>query len=909
MTLRPLLGFAVAALAACAWSQSATFPFETEADRRPKTVTSGNVLIQGARVVTVTKGTLDPGDVLVQGGKIVAVGRRIAPPPGVTVIDARGKTLVPGFVDGHSHRCSDGTNEGTESVTCEVRIGDVLNPGALNVWQALASGHTAALILHGSANAIGGESVVVKYKYQRPVSEVVVPDAPRQVKFALGENVTRKNSREPTTRYPRTRMGVETVYRRAFQEARDYASAWAAYEADRTKPRPRRDLRLETLAGILAGKVWVQCHSYRADEMLMMARLSQEFGFRIGALQHALEGYKIAPELAEAKVPMSIFVDNWSFKLEGYDGIPWNAAICHRAGVLVSINTDGVSGTTALNIDAAKVMRFGGLSEDEALAMVTINPAKQLGIDHRTGSIEVGKDADLGLWSGNPLSVYSKPVMTLVEGEVYFERRDAFGVDPLSPVSPQLARQANRAKARPPRSASTYAIVGATVYPVSRAPIPGATVVVSRGRITAVGVGVTVPSGASVIDGKGLRVYPGFMDAFSSLGLGEIGPVGATMDNVELGQVQPDLDTATALWVESAHYGPNRYNGVTHAFAAPSFGLVSGRGAVIHMDGLTNEEMTLERAAALVVNPPGGQGPTNFAFDACDDHADASRLLGLGGADEEPGEAHSHEPSTTGDEHLTVDQRAQFFDLLGGRQDTPIAPQETGAQGAGEIDRTFDAALEYYKKRADDPSTPRDLGHEALRPFLTQRKLVVLNGRSPAAIRAAVAFAQKYRLNAVIRGASGAWKEADLLRRSGIPVILTPAGRSLLGANSPDSPWDPYDTPYVVPFLLQRAGVRFCFGMGSPADIMNLPVRAAQHCAYGLRPEDALRALTLTPAEVFGVADRVGSIDVGKIGNLIVTDGDPFELTTTVRHVFVNGQPRPMTSKHTQLRDRYQGRN
>lgn len=897
------------------------FPYELDSHRMPAARTGGNCLIKGARVMTAVRGTLENTDVLITNGKIVAIGQNLTAPAGYRTIEAAGRTMTPGIVDGHSHRGSDGTNEGAESITNEVRIGDVQNLSALNVWQALASGHTTAMVLHGSANAIGGESLVMKYKYMRPNREGLIPDAPRQVKFALGENVTRKNSTGTgERRFPLSRMGVEAVYRRAFQDAQVYRQTWADFRAGKTKVRPRRDLRLEGLVDILDKKVWVQCHSYRSDEMLMMARLSQEFGFKIGALQHALEGYKIAPELAAAGVGISIFMDNWSFKVEGYDAIPWNAAICQAAGVNVSINTDGTSGTTALNVDAAKTMRFGGFTEEQALRTITLNPAKQLGIDHRTGSIEVGKDADLVLWTGHPLSPYSQCSMTMIEGEVYFERRDAFRIDRMANIVRDLPRQQNVGEAPLPRANDTYAIVGATLYPVSRAPIANGTIVISRGKITEVGTNVRVPSGATVINGRGLTVFPGFFDAYSTMGLGEISPVATMMDNTELGTVQPDLDAATALWVESAHYGPARYAGITNVFTGPAFGTVSGQGAVIHTWGFTPEELTMSRKAGLMVQLPGG-GTNPLAFDACDAIADASRLLGMGGADDhdhaadgtcivEEEHSHNHDVAAElkelkGDEDLTAAQRAQFYDLLGARQEEPT-PAGGGAAAAGSLERIFEDALQYYRDRdAKKPGVGLNLQHEAMRPYLTQRRLMVLAARTPSQIRTAVAVAKKYNLNVVLRGASGAWKEAKLLRENNIPVILTPAGRVVLGANSPDAPWEPYDTPYVTAGILAREGVRFCFGSGGPADVMNLAVRVGQHCAFGLKFEDALRSLTLTPAEVYGVSDKLGSLQTGRLGNLVVTDGDPFQLTTTIRYVFVEGQPRPMVSKHTQLRDKY----
>ena len=864
------------------------FPFELESDRKPKIHTNGNVLIRNGRVLTAVNGTLENTDILIEAGKIKQIGKNLAAPAGFQVVDATGKVVAPGIVDAHSHRSSDGTNEGSDSITAEVRIGDVLNLGSLTTWQALASGHTAALILHGSANAVGGQSQVIKYKYGRPNTEGPIPDAPRMIKFALGENVTQKNGTN-TTRFPKTRMGVEAVYRRGFNEAKQYLADWDAYNTKKTTVKPRRDLRLETLGDILQRKIWVQCHSYRSDEMLMMVRLSQEFGFKIGAMQHALEAYKIAPELAAAGVGVSIFVDNWSFKQEGYDAIPWNASICQKAGVLVSLNTDGVSGTTALNIDAAKTMKFGGFTEQQALQLITLNPAKELGIDKHVGSIEVGKDGDIAIWDGHPLSVYAKCVMTFVEGEAYFERRDAFDIDKIAVKKPVLDTKANFTEPTLPKESKTYAIVGATVHPVSSPTFINGTVVVSYGKILAVGKNAKVPEGATVIDGKGMHVYPGFIDGGTTMGLSEIGPVEQTVDSAELGTNQPDLDAATALFVESAHYGPARYNGVTNALSTPEGGMISGQAAVIQTDGYTTEQIGFKRKQALMVNFGGGSRNFDGIVDLCLDTTTAGSLFGVK------------------EDEVTDQQREDYFDYLGGK-----ILQRGGGAPAGLNDSAltayFDKALAYKKSRESDPKFKIDLSMEAMIPYLKGEKLVIFNARSGAAIRGAVAFIKKYNLKGALSGANEAWKETTLLRASGVPVIINPAGLALLSANAPASSWDPYDSPYVIPGLLAKAGVKFCFRSGDGADVMNLPVRVGEHCAYGLSQDAAIKALTLDAAEILGVSKEIGSVEVGKVANLIVTDGDPFEQTSSYRYVFIQGQPRPLVSKHTLLRDKYNKR-
>jgi imidazolonepropionase-like amidohydrolase len=385
----------------------------------------GDVLIKNATIMTASRGTLTGTDILIQKGKISRIGKNLSAGAGAKIVDATGKYVTPGIIDAHSHSMMSAINEGSLSVTSMTRIRDVLNPTDVSIYRALAGGVTSALLLHGSANPIGGQSVTVKFKWGRPVEDYPVPDAPPGIKFALGENVKRSNSNfQPgqTPRYPRTRMGTIETIRDAFRRARDYKLEWDNYRAKKTKVPPRVDEELQPLVEILEGKRLVHCHGYRSDEHLNLLRLAEEFGFRVGTLQHALEAYKIAPEIAKHGAGASIFADSWSYKLEAYDAIPYNAYILWKNGVLVSINSDSNERMRRLNLDAAKVMKYGGVPEQDALQMITLNPAKQLGIDKRTGSIDVGKDADIVLWNAHPFSPYSRPELTLIEGEVYFDR-------------------------------------------------------------------------------------------------------------------------------------------------------------------------------------------------------------------------------------------------------------------------------------------------------------------------------------------------------------------------------------------------------------------------------------------------------------------------------------------------------
>src|ERR1044071_5702471 len=368
--------------------------------------TAGNMLIKNATVLTVTKGTLKNTDILVRNGKIAQIGQNLAAPAGARVVDATGKYVMPGIIDPHSHAMSDATNEGSLSVTSMVRITDVLNPTAVNVYRALAGGVTTINVLHGSANTIGGQNAVVKLKYGKEGDEMLFPGAIPGIKVALGENVTQKNSQTAAQatgrplRYPATRMGQEEVLRDAFTRARDYKATWDEYNARVAKGEkglvpPEHNLELDPLVEVLEGKRFVHAHSYRADEMLMLLNIAKEFGFTVKTLQHGPEGYKIASEIAKAGTGLSSFADEWSYKIEAYDAIPYNVAILTRHGVTATSNSDSDVRMRRLNIDAAKLMRYGGLTEDEALKTITYNGAVQLGVQDKVGSIEVGKDADL----------------------------------------------------------------------------------------------------------------------------------------------------------------------------------------------------------------------------------------------------------------------------------------------------------------------------------------------------------------------------------------------------------------------------------------------------------------------------------------------------------------------------------
>src|SRR4030095_3691222 len=399
--------------------------------RAQTAVNPTETLIKNATVLTITHGTLANTDVLIRNGKIAGVGKNLTASANARVIDGTGKFVMPVIVDCNAHSMLDAINEGSRAVTSMVRTRDVINSTDVDLYRELAGGVTTLNLLHGSANPIGGLNTVVKIKYGRPAEEFIFPDAMPGIKFALGENVKRSsNPNLPgvTRRYPNTRMGVEEVIRDAFTRARDYKKTWDEYRARLAKGEknampPKRDLQLDPLVEILEGKRYVHAHCYIASEILMLINLADEFGFKIKTFQHVLEGYKVAKEIAAHGAGASTFADSWAYKIEAYDAIPYNTAIMTRAGIVVSVNSDSDERARRLNIEAAKAMHWGDLTEEQALKLITLNPAIQLGIQDKVGSIEVGKDADLAIWNGHPFSVYSRVDTTIIDGDIFFDRQ------------------------------------------------------------------------------------------------------------------------------------------------------------------------------------------------------------------------------------------------------------------------------------------------------------------------------------------------------------------------------------------------------------------------------------------------------------------------------------------------------
>ena len=403
-----------------------------------------NLLIKNATVWTNEKeGVLPNTDVLIKNGKIAQIGKNLSD-ASAKVIDGTGQFLSPGIIDEHSHIAAFSINEGAQSVTSEVRIGDNLNPEDINIYRQLSGGVTSSHILHGSANTIGGQTQLIKLRWGGNDEDLKFKGADPFIKFALGENVKRTASTQGNTRYPDTRMGVEEVQMDAFTRAADYQKQMKEAEQDAKKKGGvavtgvRRDLELDALVEIMNGKRFITCHSYVQSEITELMRVAEKFGFRVNTFTHILEGYKVADKMKAHGANASTFSDWWAYKLEVQDAIAYNPAIMTRVGLNVCINSDDAEQARRLNQEAAKSVKYGGLTEEEAFKMVTLNPAKALHVDDKVGSIKVGKDADLVLWSDNPLSIYAKANKTIVDGIVYFDR------DRDKELRKQIATERNR---------------------------------------------------------------------------------------------------------------------------------------------------------------------------------------------------------------------------------------------------------------------------------------------------------------------------------------------------------------------------------------------------------------------------------------------------------------------------------
>jgi imidazolonepropionase-like amidohydrolase len=840
------------------------WPVERKADRDPPSAwaraRSGSLLLLGGTLHRMDGSAPETGDLLIRDGVIVEIGRSVIAPEDVEAVDANGWHVMPAVLDAHSHLALDSVNEGTLAITAECRIADMIHPGDVGIWRAAAGGTAVAQALHGSANPIGGQAAAWELDYfATRIADLLHPARPQNIKFALGENVRQSNDGGTATRFPTSRLGVEAVYRRAFTAAQDYAARRA-----RAEPGFRRDERLEVLAGILANKVKIQCHSYRADEIQMFLRICREFGITEPTFQHVLEGYKLAPELAAFGAMASTFSDWWAYKYEVKDAIPWNVEILHKAGVVVSINSDSDEMIRRLNTEAAKAMRYGGLTYSEAMATCTLNSARQMHLGDRLGTLEPGKDGTLAVYDAPPLSGAAQCVLTLARGRVLYERNPEHDVRWRQyAASAREFAAAGRAEAAEPAPAALAAdgwepwtrlgqgqawiVSGARIHDMVHPPFAGA-LVVRDGRVVAVTrAGEPLPAlpDAVQVDAQGLDLYPGFLNCGDVTGLFEIGAIRSARDDSELGDFQPDLIAGAAIHADSPHIAVTRTNGVAYVLVTPDGGTIRSQASLIQLAGTTSEDLVVVPRVGLMIEFP---------------HA--------------------------------------------GKVDPKKGPEEPKELAA--LDRRFDEALAYHERSeraraAGHSLAERDTRLAAIVPYARGEMPLLIEAADAPTLMFARAWVTRRGMQAIWMGARDAWKVAGFLGEERARVIFGPV-HALPSAES-----DPFDVPFRLPWLLRETGCRVALRTADPELTRNLPYQAATASAFGLGPEATLRMLTLGAAEVLGVDAHVGSIEAGKVATFFLCAGDPLDFGV-VQRMWIGGAEVPLTSHQSELRDRYLGR-
>ncbi|UCE40070.1 MAG: amidohydrolase family protein [Candidatus Aminicenantes bacterium] len=383
-----------------------------------------DIALKGGTILTITNGTIENGTIVIQKGKIASMGKDITIPDGIRIIDVTGKFIMPGIIDSHTHIAITDGNEATDPVTPQILMWEALDPGSDSIRKTLAGGVTTVKTMHGSANVIGGVNVSIKLKYDRPIDDVIIPGVRQQLKMALGENPKRVYGERG--RSPSTRMGNAYVARKAFVEAQEYKAKWAKYEKDKAAGKkdltpPKKDLKMETLKMTLEKKFSIDCHTYRAEEIVWIINFCKEFGLDLLQISHCIDGYKVADVMAEAGVFYGGWVDSWGFKEEAYDGCPYGMQIMYEAGTKMVINSDSPVVGRYLFREAAKVLKYTDIPENEALKMITLNAAESMELDDRIGSLEKGKDGDIAVFDKHPLDSTTKCLMTIIEGEIFFD--------------------------------------------------------------------------------------------------------------------------------------------------------------------------------------------------------------------------------------------------------------------------------------------------------------------------------------------------------------------------------------------------------------------------------------------------------------------------------------------------------
>lgn len=821
------------------------------------------VVIRHATILPASGPAIEDGAIAFAEGKILAVGKDVTAPAGAEEIDGKGAFVTPGLIDAHSHlgvyatpstfSTNDG-NEATAPVTAEVNAKDSYWPQDPGLRRAAAGGITSMLILPGSANLIGGRGFPVKLHFGRTSDDVRFPGAKDALKMACGENPKRVYGKGRKTA-PSTRMGNVAGYRQAFAAARDYAAKWDEWRRKGgTGPSPSRELRLETLAGVLKGEILVQNHCYRADEMETMLDVAREFGFHIRAFHHAIESYKVRDILAREGVGVAVWADWWGGKLEMWDTVNESAGLNESASVRVAIHSDSADGIQRLNQEAGKALaaaRAAGLqiSDDAALRWITLNPAWIMGVDDRTGSLEPGKMADIVLWNRQPFSVYARAQRVWADGVITYDARTG----PADVSDFELSGPEREAASLIPHPAAPpqFASTPAALLPVAAAPctaIEGATgvdgkaisIVLRGGRIS------TAPgAGCRVVDARGQVLAPGFIDAWSELGLVEIsgeesandtgGRIGDWVEHTS-SPIHASLRAFESVNPSSLLFPVARLGGITAAASAPGGGLVSGQAALVGTDG-----RVIKPSLAMVAR------------------------LGLSGRE---------------------------------------ALHSTHGVSIETLRELFDDAREYAKRRQDFEQnrfrkvSASRLDLEALQPVLAGKLPFFAAADRQSDILAAIALAREYGLKLVLVGAAEGWLVAKEIAQAKVPVIVEPTQD--LPAN-----FDALASRMDNTALLAAAGVKVLIsGFGRSHEMRNIVQEAGNAVAWGLPWAEAIKALSSNVADALAL-EGMGRIAEGARADVVLWSGDPLELNSRPLALWVNGEQQSLITRQTALFEKY----